>query len=200
VTSTSSRVAALCGLLAPVSFVGSWAVWGALRDGYDPVEEAISQLARMGTPDRWGMTAGFVGFGVLLPVFARELPRRIGAGSGLRATMTVAGVSTLAVAAFPLQREPGGSGDLLHAASAGIGYLAMAAAPAVAAGPLSRSGRRTAARASVAVSAVSTAALVASITTGPTGLWQRVGLGVVDAWYAAAALSMLRVSEDTVQA
>jgi hypothetical membrane protein len=178
----------LCGVLAPACFVGAWAVSGALRDGYDPVDQAISQLARLGTPDRWRMTAGFVGFGVLLPVFGRQLPRLIGAGPALRATVTVAGISTLAVAALPLQRQPGGAGDLVHAAAAGIGYLAMAATPAVAARPLAESGRRTAARASVGVSALSVAALAASVTTGPTGLWQRVGLGVVDAWLAAAGL------------
>jgi hypothetical membrane protein len=194
----ADRAAALCGALAPASFVGAWAVSGALRDGYDPVEQAISQLARVGTPDRWAMTAGFIGFGVLLPVFGRHLPRLIGAGWLLRTTVTVAGVSTLAVAALPLQREPGGTGDALHAVAAGIGYVAMAATPAIAAGPLSRTGRRTAARTSVAVSAASAAALVASVTTGATGLWQRVGLGVVDAWFVAAGLWALRVGEPAV--
>ena len=189
---STARLSALCGLLAPASFVGAWSICGALRDGYDPVEQAISQLAREGTPARLGMTAGFVGFGVLLPVFAQRLPRLLGAGPALRTTATVAGLSTLAVAALPLQREPGGLGDQLHALSAGLGYLAMAASPALAAGPLARSGRRTAARASVAVSTVSTASLVASLTTPQTGLWQRVGLGVVDVWFASVALWALR--------
>ena len=187
-----TRWPVLCGILAPASFVGAWAVCGALREGYDPVEQAISQLAREGTPGRLGMTAGFVGFGVLLPVFARRLPSLVGAGRALRISATVAGVSTLAVAALPLQREAGGPGDALHAAAAGVGYLAMAVSPALAVRPLARSGRRTAAGASAAVSAVSVAALVASRTTGSTGLWQRIGLGVVDAWFAAVAVQGLR--------
>ncbi|MCU1591009.1 MAG: hypothetical protein JWP11_2265 [Frankiales bacterium] len=187
-----TRLATWCGVLAPASFVTAWAVCGTLRDGYDPVDEAISQLAREGTPGRLGMTAGFVGFGVLLPVFAQRLPRLLSAGSSLRVTATVAGLSTLAVAAFPLQHEPGGTGDARHAVAAGVGYLAMAASPALAVGPLLRSGRRTAAGASAAVSAVSAAALVASVTTAHTGLWQRVGLGVVDAWFASVALWALR--------
>lgn len=187
-----SRLPAVCGLLAPASFVGAWVVCGALRDGYDPVQEAISQLAREGTGNRPGMTAGFLGFGLLLPVFAQHLPTRLGAGPGLRSAMTVAGASTLAVAAFPLQRDPGGIGDVLHALSAGIGYVAMAASPALAAGPLRRSGRPGAASASAAVSAVSATSLLLSIAAAPTGLWQRIGLTAVDAWFAAMALASLR--------
>ena len=187
------RLAGLCGLLAPVSFVGSWAVWGALRDdGYDPVQDAISQLARIGAPDRAGMTAGFVGFGLLLPVFAQRLPELLGAGRGLRTAMTVAGVATLGVAALPLQREEGGLGDLLHAVAAGTGYLAMACSPALAVQALAREGRATAAATAAVVSAVSATALVVSVTSGPTGLWQRVGLGVVDAWFAGWAIWTLR--------
>jgi hypothetical protein len=188
----SRRVPALCGLLAPASFVSAWVVCGTVRDGYDPVQEAISQLAREGTSNRAGMTAGFLGFGLLLPVFAQHLPPRIGAGAGLRRSMTVAGASTLAVAAFPLQRDPGGVGDALHALSAGLGYVAMAASPALAAAPLRHAGRSRAATASVAVSAVSAGSLLLSLTPAPTGLWQRAGLTAVDVWFAAMAVWSLR--------
>lgn len=189
----ADRVAAACGVIAPASFVAAWAVGGAARDGYDPVQQAISQLAREGTDNPLGMTAGFVGFGVLLPVFAQRLPALIGGGGPvLRAAATVAGLSTLAVAAFPLQEVEGGTGDALHAASAGVGYLAMAATPLLAARPLLASGRRKAGVASAVVGGVSAAALVASVTVGPTGLWQRVGLGVVDAWFAVVGLRALR--------
>jgi hypothetical membrane protein len=194
------RLASVCGLLAPASFIGGWAICGALRDdGYDAVEQAISQLARVGSPTRAGMTAGFVGFGVLLPVFALRLPQLIGAGRALRTSMTVAGLATLGVAALPLQREAGGLGDVLHAVAAGTGYLAMAASPALAVPALSASGRGAAAAASTGVSVVSVAALIASVTTGPTGLWQRVGLGVVDLWFACWAAWSLRVIDGTVR-
>ena len=189
----SDRLAGICGLVAPTSFVGAWAVCGALRDdGYDPVQDAISQLARVGSPTRAGMTAGFVGFGLLLPVFAQRLPDLLGAGRSLRTAVTVAGVTTLGVAALPLQRSEGGVGDLLHAVAAGTGYLAMVCSPALAVRALSRGGRRSAAAASAAVSVVSAAALLVSVTSGPTGLWQRVGLGVVDAWFAGCAVWVLR--------
>lgn len=187
----SARFAALCGVLAPASFVGAWAVCGAARRGYSPVHEAISQLAREGTANRLGMTAGFVGFGVLLPVFAQRLPRWVGAGAALRVSATVAGVATLAVAALPLQHEAGGPGDTWHAVAAGIGYVAMATTPALAVRPLWRSGRRTAALASAVVSLASATCLTVSVISGPTGLFQRIGLGVVDAWFAAVALREL---------
>lgn len=186
------RAAGLAGLLAPTVFVGAWAAAGAARRGYDPVQEAISQLAREGAPHRWAMTAGFAGFGLLLPVFATRLPRLLGAGRPLAASMLTAGVSTLAVAALPLQRDAGGPGDLAHAAAAGVGYVAMAASPLLGAAGLRRQGRRTAAAVSTGVGLASVAALVASVTTGPTGLWQRIGLGVVDAWFAGWALTSLR--------
>jgi hypothetical protein len=196
----AERVASVCGLLAPASFVGAWAVCGALRDdGYDPVQQAISQLARIGSPTRTGMTAGFVGFGLLLPVFARRLPALVGAGRGLRASMTVAGLATLAVAALPLQREEGGIPDLLHAIAAGTGYAAMALSPALGARSLAADGRGRAATVSAVVSLASLGALVASVTSGPTGLWQRVGLGVVDAWFAGWAVHSLHVRDGSVR-
>jgi hypothetical membrane protein len=180
-------------VLAPACFVGAWAVCGALRDdGYDPVQDAISQLARVGSPTRAGMTAGFVGFGLLLPVFAQRLPHLVGGGRAVRLTATVAGVSTLGVAALPLQREAGGPGDALHAVAAGIGYLAMAATPLVAARGLRRTGRDRSAVVATGVGVASAAALAVSVTSGPTGLWQRVGLGVVDVWFAVWALRSLR--------
>jgi hypothetical protein len=195
------RLADVCGLLAPASFIGAWAACGSVRDDYDPVDSAISQLARIGSPTRLGMSAGFVAFGVLLPVFGTRLPSLVGAGRSLRTAVTVAGLATVAVAALPLQREEGGTRDTLHAVAAGVGYAAMALSPALAARALARSaGRRPAAVAAGAVSAVSVAALVLSVTTGPTGLWQRLGLGVVDVWFAGWALRSLAVSDGTVRA
>src|SRR4051794_4118352 len=196
----SRRLAAACGVLAPASFIGAWAVCGALRDdGYSPAQDAISQLARIGSPTRGGMTAGFVGFGLLLPVFARRLPDLVDAGRAVRVAATVAGVSTLAVAALPLQQEAGGTGDALHAVAAGTGYAAMATTPLLAAVALRRTGRGGAAALSAGVGLASATALAVSVTTGPTGLWQRIGLGVVDVWFAAWAVRSLSVIHNDVQ-
>lgn len=188
----SRTVGALCGIAGPVAFVGAWLVGGLLRDGFDPLEQAISQLAREGTPDRALMTAGLVAFGVLLPVWAVVLGRVLGSGA-VRAAVVIAGLATLAVAALPLTREPGGTQDLLHALAAATGYVAMAATPLLAAGPLRRRGHRTAATVSTAVGLVSAACLVGTVALGSgSGGLQRAGLGVVDAWHVAAASWVLR--------
>ena len=189
---TPTRLAAACGIAGPVVFVGGWALLGLRTEGYDPVSDAISQLAREGAPTRAAMTGCFVAFGVLIPVWAATLARALDAPA-LRPVVTVAGLSTLAVAALPLTREPGGTQDLLHAVVAGVGYVAMAATGLVAAPALRRRGARAAAVASVAVGTVSAVALVGSLVVdGADGGLQRVGLTVVDAWHVVAATWVLR--------
>lgn len=172
-------------------FVGGWLVNGLRTDGYDPLSDAISQLAREGAPTRAAMTACFVVFGVLLPVWAGTVARELDTPA-LRPVVTVAGLATIAVALFPLSRDPGGTQDLLHGIAAGTGYLAMALTPLVAAAGLWRSGRTTAAGACLAVGAVSAGALVGTLFVDGSGGVQRLGLTVVDAWHVAVAVWVLR--------
>jgi len=187
-----ARVGAVCGVLAPTAFVGAWVVGGLLTEGYDPVREAISQLAREGAPTRILMTSGLVAFGVLLPVWAVVLGARLGSRS-VQGAATVAGLATLAVAALPLTREPGGTQDLLHAVAAGTGYLAMALTPLLAVRPLRSAGRPRAAVASAVVGATSGAALIGTLLVeDAAGGLQRLGLGVVDGWHVVAAVLVLR--------
>jgi len=189
-----TRLGAACGLLAPIAFVAAWLVGGLLTEGYDPVGSAISQLAREGAPTRALMTGGLVAFGLLLPVWAVVLGRRLGSRP-VQAAATVAGLATLAVAALPLTRDPGGTSDLLHAVAAGIGYVAMALTPLLAAGPLRRAGYAGAAAASAVVGLLSAGALVGTLLAGDVaGALQRLGLGVVDGWHVAAALGVLRAA------
>lgn len=190
------RAAAVCGVLAPASFVGAWLVGGAVQDGYEPLVDAISRLAAEGAQARPLMTGGLVAFGLLAPVWARTLGARL-RSPALRGVVTLAGLATLAVAALPLTREGGTTQDALHAVAAGTGYVAMAATPLVAAPLLRRRGHRRAAALSVAVGTVSAAALVGTLLVGEDGQvgsggLQRLGLTVVDAWHVAAAVAVLR--------
>ena len=169
-----------------MAFVGGWAVNGVRTDGYDPLRDAISQLAREGAPTRLSMTVCFVVFGVLVPVWAPTVARELGAPS-LRPAVTVAGLATVAVAALPLTRDPGGTQDLLHALAAGTGYVAMAMTPLLAVGALRRAGRRTAAALSGLAGVVSASALVLTVVAEQSGLFQRLGLGVVDLWHVVVA-------------
>lgn len=177
----SSRSALLCGVLGPTAFVGAWLAAGLLRPAYDPVSQAISQLARQGAPGRELMTAGFAAFGVLVPVYARALP------PGARQAATVAGLATLAVAALPLSRAGGQAVDTWHAVAAGTGYAGQVAAPLLGARHLPRRPL------SYAVAALALACLVGSVLLPDlTGLLQRTGLTVVDAWFVAVAVHLLR--------
>lgn len=179
------RLGAVCGIVGPAAFVGGWLVNGARTPDYDPLSDAISRLAAEGAPTRAAMTACFVAFGVLVPVWAAVLAREVGRPA-LRPVVTVAGLATLAVAALPLTREGGQPQDTAHAAAALTGYLAMAATPLVAA-PALRPAARTA---SVVTGAVSVAALLVATVTGSGGA-QRLGLTVVDVWHVVVAAAVL---------
>lgn len=189
-TARRTTLHALAGVLAPASFVGAWLVAGSRRTGYQPTVDHISQLAREGSPHRWLMTTGFAAFGLLAPVFAPAAARAV-RSPAVRWSITAAGVTTLLVAVTPLARRPGGAQDTLHGLWAGSGYLAMAVTPLLAALALRRDHRPAAAAASAAVAAVSAASLVASLALAHKGLYQRLGLGVVDLWFVAVAGTIL---------
>ena len=179
------RLGAACVVLAPTAFVTGWLVNGARTPGYDPLRDAISRLAAEGAATRTGMTACFVVFGVLVPVWARTLARELDRPA-LGPVVTVAGLATLAVAALPLTEQGGQLQDAGHAAAALTGYVAMAATPLVAARALPPGPRR----ASVLTGVLSAAALLASVVTGSGGA-QRLGLTVVDAWHVVVATGVL---------
>ncbi|MCW2779391.1 MAG: rane protein [Frankiales bacterium] len=177
-----SRLPLLAGVAGPAAFVGAWALGGALRTGYSPVEQTISRLAEQGSSDRGVMTAGFVAFGALVPVFATRLQPR-----ALRLSATTSGLATLAVALTPLTPDGGTTLDALHYVSAAVGYAGQAASPLVGASALPHPA------VSRTVGALAGASLVASLVDSDrAGLWQRLGLGLVDAWFAVLALRLLQ--------
>ena len=89
------------------------------------------------------------------------------------------GVITLAVAALPL----GGRTDGAHGVAAALGYVTLAAIPAVV-------GRRPL---SVAIGLVSALCLLLTVLADDRdGLFQRLGLTVAQAWIVVSALRLLR--------
>lgn len=94
------------------------------------------------------------------------------------------GVSTLAVAATPLDRS--GFVDQLHSVAAGTGYVTLAAVPLAARAALTRRGFARHGAVGAALSVVSGVSLVVSLMIEQTGLLQRVGLTVVDLWLVAS--------------
>ncbi len=155
--------------------------------GYSIVDDAISRLAAVGADTRPLMTTGFIAFGVGLPLFAVALRRVIRGIAWMTAAAT--GLSTLAVAAIPLEQSA--AADSWHGIAAAIGYVTLAATPLLAVRPLLERGCRRLARLGVVSAAVSIASLLLSATQLPTGLFQRIGLTAVDIWIVASALAIV---------
>lgn len=162
-----------------MAFVSAWAVLGTRLPGYDPAEDAVSRLAAVGAPDRWWMTAGFVAFGIGVPLFGLALREVDDSPAWITATAT--GVATLGVAAFPLD---GWAGDTAHNVAAGLGYLTLAATPL-----LARPSRSV--LISRVVGAASLACLALTAVVDRSGLLQRIGLTLGDAWIVIAAAAVL---------
>jgi hypothetical membrane protein len=181
------RTAALGGVIGPAGFIGAWAIGAAVTSApYSSIDDAISRLAAVGSDTRWLMTAGFVTFGLSLPAYGWALRSSVPGRAWITAAAT--GLATLAVAATPLDRSD--TVDRLHGISAGIGYLTLAATPLLAAAPLFALGHRRLARFGIAAGLVSAIALPLSATNLPTGVFQRLGLTVSDAWIMASALAI----------
>ena len=164
---------------------------GTRRDGYSPLDDAISLLAATDASTRWLMTSGFVCFGVGVPVFALQLHRSLPGRAWIAAI--VAGLATLGVAAFPLHVST--TVDRLHGTFASIGYIALALVPLLAARALADLGHRQAALASTVVAALSAVCLLATPFAATNGLFQRAGLTVVDAWLVVAALWLAKTHD-----
>ena len=166
-------------MVGPLTFVAAWAVLGAGAERYDPTRDAISRLAALGAPTRPVMTAGLVVLGAGMALY----------GLALRPdpawVLPVAnGLTALAVAALPL----GGSVDSLHGLAATLGYLTLAAIPAV----VGRDLGPARARLSIAAGAASGLCLLASSLVTSDGLFQRLGLTIAHLWVVISALGLLR--------
>lgn len=185
--SSKVRVAAIGGAIGPAMFIGAWTIGAAVTTReYSSIDDAISRLAAVGADSRALMTAGFIGFGVALPVYASALRRVVGGTAWLTAAGT--GIATLAVAATPLERSA--TIDTWHGVFAGAGYVTLAATPLLAVRPLLVQGHRALGGFGVVAGAVSAISLVLTTTNLPTGLFQRLGLTMADIWVVTSALAI----------
>ena len=173
-----------------VGFVAAWVIAGARTKGYSPVDDAISLLAATDAPTRWLMTAGFVCFGVAVPLFAVALRDAVPGRAWIAAA--VSGLATLGVAAFPLHVST--TIDRLHGSFASIGYIALALVPFLAGRVVARQGHRTARRGFGWSSPRCRVPAWPSRRPSANGLFQRAGLTAVDVWLVVAAVTLLRQS------
>lgn len=181
------RWSAAGGVAGPVAFAGAWTILGAHRPGYSPVDDPISRLAASGASTRAPMTLGLLAFAAGVGVYVPDVRRTYGAPAAIAAAVSAAGA--VAIAATPLDSSAGGTP---HAVAAGLTYLGLAAAPALAARRLANDGHEKTARASI-VAAASCGAAFAGSALAPraAGLLQRTGLTIGQAWLAISALHVL---------
>lgn len=176
------------GVVGPLVFVADWAVLGALRSHYSPINDAISRLAETAAPTRAAMTAGFIMYGAGLVAYAGS--QRSDLPWTTRVLLAGTGLTTFGVAAFSLNAI--GKGNA-HAVFAGIGYATLAAAPLAAARAwVEDPAHRSWVRASTVTGVVTAAFLIASTFAPAHGLLQRIGLTAGDAWVVATAVRALK--------
>lgn len=174
-------------MVGPAVFVTGWAVLGAHAEGYDPTRDAISRLARLGAPSRPAMTAALVALGAGMALYSAALRTHLDGGPAWMAALAN-GACTLVVAAVPL----GSAHDGPHGIAAGLGYATLAGIPLLAAPRLGRlrPGGRWAAL-SNATGVVTAVCLAATLSGWRSGLFQRLGLTVGQAWVVATGVIIL---------
>ena len=181
------------GVLGPVWFVSSWTIAGAMRDGYDPIEEAISRLAELGAPQRWIVSSGMVAFGTCALAFSTAWKEE---HRWAAAALAATGLSSLGVAAFPCTAGCPGAGeftDTVHGIVAGANYISFVSAAALSGQATARSGRVKYSRLSRLAAGAGGIFLLLHVSgLGPNGLFQRLGLTTLDAWMVGSAVTALR--------
>ena len=162
-----SRLGLLCGIAGPVATVAAYAVAGARTPGYDLLTQSMSQLSRLGAPERPLAVGGLLAMGGGLLGAAPMLASRA------RPAMVVAGLASLGAAAFPLD----GSREAFrsHAVWVVLGYVALGLVPVL------HERRPT----SYAVTGVAGAALGLTLSPAVSGVAQRVGLVALLGWLVA---------------
>lgn len=188
------------GILGPTAFVTTWAVAGALRTGYSPTADAISELAEVGSSTAPFMNTAFIVFGLTAIPFARSvrhlLPQH---GTTVAAVMIITGLTTVGAGFF--QCSPGCPGpgaqaavtDNGHAFMATVGYVALVASPLlVARATWSSAGWRTVSRLSIAAGVVASVGMLAWVLglAGQSygGLLQRGFNTLLDIWWAGLGI------------
>jgi len=182
-------------------YVTGWAVAGAVEAGYDPAQQAISELFDHAatTLPRVLLVSGLLASALGLVAFGVVLHRRLPGTSPLGPSAIVgSGIATGLIVAFPCTAGCPGLGttwtDTGHGVLATVGYGLLVVAPLLVGWRVRAALPRLAAwsfglgGAAVAVFGVNQAGLLG---LGP-GAAQRVFNTTADAWYVVAAVWVLR--------
>jgi hypothetical membrane protein len=197
---TSRSVLALAGVLQPIWFLGGSLLFGALRPGYEPLRDAISELGEQGASNAllWDV-GGFGGMAVLYALYAAAIQAEFGAGLlfGLVALQAIAtagsGLFSCDAGCPPVALSTSGS---LHIVFGLSYFLITTLIPFVA----WRQFRARADWRSLARISLWTGTLLAALfLVGPSlgvdrvGAWQRADLLLAYAWQIAVAIRLYRL-------
>ena len=141
------------------------------------------------------MTAGLLVFGAGVGAYSGELRDSYPGGAGTAAVACAAGAFGVALA--PLDSPLGGA---VHATVAGLTYVSLAAVPLLASRSQAARGQLQAATVSIVAGLATAACLAASTMLAErTGLWQRLGFLIGDAWLIASALRRLQAKPNCTE-
>ena len=202
------RLASVAGTVGPILFFATLLIEGALRPGYHPLHDTISELS-LG-PRGWIQISNFLIFGVLFLIFTRGVKQSLNGSGAARvgtAVLTVIGFGVLGCGLFRAEPWPPSSMSatgLLHLVCAMV--LIFALLP-IATGVLARAFAtdaywRSLTSATVMTSCVTLVLLVGGLAlmSPPgqsrrigdeyAGLIQRIDVAVFLAWQIAVAIRL----------
>ncbi len=194
------RVLAVLGVLGVAGYVLTWLVLGIVRAGYDPAQQAISELFALDAPTghRVALSAALVVTGVLLVPFAAMLHRRV-PGTSLLGPVLLgwSGLTTALVVLWPCTAGCPGFGttttDTMHVLVAGSGYVGLVTAPLAFAHRLREHWPRLALASAILGGAAFLGFVVRNLGVDAYGgLQQRVFNTLADVWIALMGIAVLR--------
>ena len=203
------RVASLAGTVGPVLFFAVLLTEGAIRPGYRPLRDTISELS-VG-PRGWIQTANFLVFGILFMIFARGLKASLDDSGAARlggTLLSMIGLGVLGCGLFQAEPWPPSSmsqSGLLHLGSAMVVFALLPAATGVLVRAFLADVRWRSLRLATSLTSLVTLALLVAgiafmsppgqpprIGNDYAGLIQRIDVAVFLAWQFAVARQIAR--------
>ncbi len=194
----TTRIYTAAGIAAPIVWAAAWIYCGSIRPSYNPITQAISELAERGsaTESVMRITAFYLP-GVLIVIFGVLLLTRL-AVLPVAVLLIVNGVSRLTAGTFPCDPGcpvPGSSvSQVVHNAAGMLNAITLLAAALFCSFHLRRIGHHRFASYSLVSAIVGTVFLVLMAMNAHTrshvGLFQRLSFGIMQLWLGAFALSI----------
>ncbi len=189
----NKKVFAICGVLAPVIFTASLAIFSLLTPGYSNLTNAVSELGIVSAPYAltWNLL-GFVFVGLLIFAFSWDLLHSTGA-TILPILIGISGIGFIGLGLFPAEAGFAPSAHTtLHFAMVSINFLAFLLASFIFAIELKANEDW---KKWILFSVIMGVLGIASFfipKSIPGGISQRLGLGAYFAWLLVISLLSLR--------